>query len=310
MAIHYKHIKGMNALQTYCTLRWPVAAYEDTSSLDGSTYNPRVLIGTADVGTDDATDVSTSTSGYLGYMITSHATDQSIDQEFSFTNILNIVSSSTSDTSPLNFYLDDDCMAYTIPYMEDNDVGMLYTVLDGAVGYAFKASVDDEVEDILVLWDSSATESLPRVDVCGDLTVENDVTADGDIVSSNKVEGLYFNSTSDRRAKKNIKPFTFNALDFVIDTPIYTYQYNNADQNSFSVGIMAQDAALVDMDRFSLVDNINATGEKNDYMKVKESKIPFINMQAIKQQQELIETLWAEIRSLKQEIQTLKKDQH
>lgn len=104
----------------------------------------------------------------------------------------------------------------------------------------------------------------------------------------------YFNATSDKRAKENIRKADFSALAIVNSLPIYNFNYKNSDKPS--IGVIAQEAAEFNIDDFSLVENIEATGENNDYMSIKESKLIYILWKAIQEQQKEIENLKSQLR--------------
>lgn len=132
----------------------------------------------------------------------------------------------------------------------------------------------------------------------GSIYVGNEVIANGMIKSRNKVEAQYFNATSDKRAKTNIQQANFNALDIIKDLPIYTFNYKNSD--SPSIGLIAQEAKEVKFDNdFNLVDNLYASGENEDYMTLKESKLVYVLWKAVQEQQKEIELLKEEINTLK-----------
>lgn len=117
-----------------------------------------------------------------------------------------------------------------------------------------------------------------------DLTIENkqqdgtdngaNLRLSGDALIGNKCEALYFNATSDRRAKSNITPAEFSALDIIKQLPIYTFNYLNDPK--LSVGLIAQEAAEHDLDGFNMVDNLDASGEFGDFMQMKESKLVYV----------------------------------
>ena len=90
----------------------------------------------------------------------------------------------------------------------------------------------------------------------------------------NKCEALYFNATSDRRAKSNITPTQFSALNIVNSLPIYTFNYNNKEEKT--IGLIAQEAAEFDLNGFNMVDNLEATGQDGDFMQMKESKLVYV----------------------------------
>ena len=84
----------------------------------------------------------------------------------------------------------------------------------------------------------------------------------------------YFNATSDRRAKENIKKVDFSALSIINSLPIYSFNYKDSDKPS--IGVIAQEALKYNIEDFSLVENEEASGENNDYMSIKESKLIYI----------------------------------
>lgn len=132
----------------------------------------------------------------------------------------------------------------------------------------------------------------------GSIYVGDEVIANGIIKSKSKVEAQYFNATSDKRAKTNIQQANFNALDIVKDLPIYTFNYKNSD--SPSIGLIAQEAKEIKFDNdFNLVDNLSASGENEDYMTLKESKLVYVLWKAVQEQQKEIELLKEEINTLK-----------
>ena len=114
---------------------------------------------------------------------------------------------------------------------------------------------------------------------------------------NNPVEAPYFNATSDKRAKENIKPATYSALELVKNLPIYNFNYKN--NNEKVTGILAQDLLAAQPTELDLVSNINATGKDGDYMSIKNDKLMFVLMKAIQEQQEQIEALKSEIAFLK-----------
>ena len=132
-------------------------------------------------------------------------------------------------------------------------------------------------------------------DVSTKLTINTDkvvLSNDGTVVAQGKIEGLYFNATSDRRAKTCIRPLPDGALNTIMNTPVYTFNYLNS--NEPSCGVMAQD--LPEYDFFDFVDRSNP-----DLLKVHESKLVYLLWKAIQEQQ-------LQIRQLKDEIEELKNN--
>lgn len=113
-------------------------------------------------------------------------------------------------------------------------------------------------------------------------------------VTNGYVQAPYFNATSDARAKENIRKADFSALSIVNSLPVYNFNYKNSEKPS--IGVIAQEAAEFNVDDFSLVENVEATGENNDYMSVKESKLIYILWKAIQEQQQEIEELKSQLR--------------
>lgn len=134
------------------------------------------------------------------------------------------------------------------------------------------------------------------------LQVNSTITTTGQIntasvVSSGSVQGSFFNATSDKRAKENIKLASYSALDLIQKLPIYTYNYKSNHETV--TGVMAQDLLEVQPKELNLVSNITATGENGDYMSIKNDKLMFVLMKAIQEQQEKINHLEEELNKLK-----------
>lgn len=117
------------------------------------------------------------------------------------------------------------------------------------------------------------------------------------IVADGTITGLSFNATSDRRAKENIQPANYSALDLIQKLPIYIYNYKN--NNETVTGVMAQDLLEIQPKELDLVSNTTATGENGDYMSIKNDKLMFVLMKAIQEQQEKINYLEEELNKLK-----------
>ena len=108
------------------------------------------------------------------------------------------------------------------------------------------------------------------------------------ITTTGYCEADYFNARSDKRAKENIQPVKFSALDVVKHLPVYTFNYKN--KTEVVPGILAQDLLELNLP-VELVNNKEATGENEDYMTIKESKLIYILLKAIQEQQAEIEEL-------------------
>ena len=131
------------------------------------------------------------------------------------------------------------------------------------------------------------------------ITVKSDATFEKTITCSNQITAVSFNATSDKRAKTNIKRLDQEkALDIVNKLPVYSFNYKK--DNTPSIGVLAQEAAVYDgaIPNFSLVNNEQATGENGDYQTVKESKLVYILWAAIQEQSRQINQLKSQLKEL------------
>lgn len=130
------------------------------------------------------------------------------------------------------------------------------------------------------------------------ITIVNDESKNNsELVVKGKCEALFFNATSDRRAKSNIIPAEFSALKVVNAIPTYTFNYSNKEEKT--IGLIAQEAAKFDLDGFNMVDNLEATGQNGDFMQMKESKLVYVLWKAVQELSAEVEELKAKITSLK-----------
>ena len=131
------------------------------------------------------------------------------------------------------------------------------------------------------------------------ITVKSDATFEKTITCSDQITAVSFNATSDKRAKTNIKRLDQEkALDIVNKLPVYSFNYKK--DNTPSMGVLAQEAAVYDgaIPNFSLVNNEQATGENGDYQTVKESKLVYILWAAIQEQSRQINQLKSQLKEL------------
>ena len=80
-------------------------------------------------------------------------------------------------------------------------------------------------------------------------------------------------------------------LDIINNVQIYTFNYKQS--NTPSIGLIAQDLMDKTLNGFNFIDNLDATGENDDYMSVHESKLVYI--------------LWKAVQELSAEVNELKK---
>ena len=123
------------------------------------------------------------------------------------------------------------------------------------------------------------------------------VSASGVISSGSYCQASYFNATSDRRAKENIQLASYSALELIKKVQVYNYNYKiNSERVT---GIMAQDLLEHQPKELDLVSNTSATGENGDYMSIKTDKLVSVLWKAIQEQQEQIEELKKELKTLR-----------
>ena len=131
------------------------------------------------------------------------------------------------------------------------------------------------------------------------ITVKSAATFEKDVKCDGQIQAVSFNATSDKRAKTNIKRLDQEkALDIVNKLPVYSFNYKK--DNTPSIGVLAQEAAVYDgaIPNFSLVNNEQATGENGDYQTIKESKLVYILWAAIQEQSRQINQLKSQLKEL------------
>lgn len=268
MAIFYKHIKGCGSNTTsndsgcWSWIEWS----------NSTTSTPKIY-------TNSKNNATGWTS--LGNIITSNATDQAINNSFTFKN---------------NVVVEDILYFYNNSGTSMHDTGSKFELIlrDGAKMEAYSGGIYFSTK-VYLHKDVSATEKVKLQNglYVGD-KIETYPAKNGVIKADDKCEALYFNATSDRRAKSNITPLSASALSIVKSLPVYTFNYTSKPEET-TIGLIAQEAAEYDLDNFNMVDNLTATGENNDFMQMKESKLVYVLWKAVQE-------LSAEVESLKQQL--------
>lgn len=283
MAIFYEHIKGCGASNSYTSwIKWSnqTSKPSGVEALDCK-YLPRIQIDECDFGsiitskaTNQLMDCSFTVLGDLlmdgGYIVLDGG-DISIGlgQGISFKN----------DSLSNIYYKDEQTMVVQAADSNGKD----YLELN-ARSYNFTSAPVFIQKSLHVGAVTNFTENIGQ----------GNIKADGDIKADNKCEALYFNATSDRRAKSNITPAQFSALTIVKNLPIYTFNYTSKPEDKV-IGLVAQEAAEYNLDGFNMVDNLDASGENNDFMQIKESKLVYVLWKAVQE-------LSAEVESLKAQL--------
>lgn len=128
------------------------------------------------------------------------------------------------------------------------------------------------------------------------------------------VQATSFDTPSDEQLKSDIRPFSAG-LAAVLQLNPMSYQYNGKGgtrKGSTKIGLMAQDLQKVVpelVSEYTYVEKSNATLDKagvvlstDNFLSIKDNQIKYLLLNAIKEQQQLIETLQKEIGLLKAKI--------
>lgn len=172
--------------------------------------------------------------------------------------------------------------------------GTSITIADVAIYTASNISFSKAAEFSETLKVTGTTELTGKTTIKNKLELDTNEDSDsiktkGGISATKECSALYFNATSDKRAKENIQPANYNAIDLINKLPVYIYNYKNNTETV--TGILAQDLLEAQPKELDLVSNTNASGENNDYMSIKNDKLMFVLLKAIQEQQEQIEEL-------------------
>lgn len=269
MALNWQHIKGVygsdNAL---------VYTYLEFLADENST--PKLYTG----NTNTSTPNKEAGIRDWGNILTTGGMAQTITKSIRFNTPTGCRfydnSKITFGTSTNNTYIKYDLTTLALLINSETDM-----VLD-AKNIIFGKPADDK----FITFKNNITLESKKTLVCGNSTK----------ISEDYIQAPYFNATSDKRAKTNIQPFNGSALDIINKLQTYTYNYTNSQIKSY--GLMAQDLLDVDLNGFSFVDNKTATGTNNDYMTIHESKLVYLLIEAVKEQQ-------TQINELKQKLEEL-----
>lgn len=263
MAIFYEHIKGCGPQNKYTS--WIKWSDENGVPIDkNATYLPKIKVDEQD----------------FGHIITSYATDQSINEAFTFNEQVTFVSS----------------------ILLEYERGEYYTISTRSQGeFDFEGAREITItttqgNDDFIKFNTSLFETQTIKSTTSITTPEGNITnLKGTTINiTGKCQASHFNATSDARAKINITPTQFSALKVVNSIPTYTFNYIDKP-NDTVLGLIAQEAAGYNLDGFNMVDNLTASGEDGDYMQMKESKLVYVLWKAVQE-------LSAEVESLKAQL--------
>ena len=125
-------------------------------------------------------------------------------------------------------------------------------------------------------------------------------TGTGELYNSGNIKGLSFISTSDKRVKQNISPFS-GALSKVMLLSPKTYFYNaqafprfEAEKDKPQIGFIAQEVEAI------FPEMVTTDGDEVGLKGVRYGQLTAVLVQAIKEQQGMIEELQKEVKKLKE----------
>ena len=283
MALNWQHIKGVynkdgNPLPLYTYIEFS----NNNTALKTVDVLPSLYVSTNNLSSLE--EIKTGATE-LGKIITSKAINQTIDVPFVF-----------KDTLSINYSKDKALLKLT-----NNTTSLLeYAYIDNKINIKSNNILFKAINnDVLELNKDEVKIHAPKLNTKDIIITKGFILKVGDDtkVNAEYIQAPYFNATSDIRAKENILPFNQNALDIINKLQTYTYNYKDSKQKSY--GIMAQDMLNVNINDFSFVENVAATGTDGDYMSIHESKLVYLLIEGMKEQQK-------EIQSLKKELEELK----
>ena len=275
MALNWQHIKGIYGSDPlYTFIEFSKTVY-DANSKNTFDYAPTIWYG-----------VNNSTDKELGHIITEKATGQVIQNILTLNDFL-ICNKGIKNHNSIEYINDSD-----------NNFKISFSSADKSDYITLKASenknlnLEIPIEGKFTIKANTILSDNSRLEVGTNTISKTTITKD-------YVEAPYFNATSDMRAKENITPFNGDAIKIITSLPTYTFNYKNSD--TISYGILAQDLVNTKINDFSFIENVNASGENNDYMKVKETKLIYLLIEGMKAQQKEIDDLKAQLEELKNE---------
>ena len=296
MAIFYKHIKGCgeNSIGSGNTDVWSwimwASSANNTNLKASQSYLPEVYVSKT-----NSFEKATS----CGKILTSDAIDQKVTQLMCFNKGLYASSIVLTDADAENenigysnntLYLDAANKDSVIGTMNFNARDFIFQKqTNGASSFTVGPSAffnsNTTIRSNLYVG-PSMTYKFPTED-----------SEKGTIKADYKCEAKFFNATSDRRAKTDITPASFSALGVVQSLPVYSFKYNT--NPTPVIGLIAQEAAYYNLDGFNMVDNLLATGEDNDFMQMKESKLVYVLWKAVQELSDQVNDLKSQLASLK-----------
>lgn len=278
--IFWEHIKGLN---------------KDTNEV--LTYiNFQKTVGTQMINNPTIGVGATGYNEVNNHILTSGMTNGYISNPFTFKQGLWIQEGDVSNPRiAFNAYQNKwNFISFNWPLLiraESNGNNTPYNIdiLSDKGDITIESKATDQAYGHIYIKGNSLSLQVPAVSMDGHMSTHKiDITA-GSGNDDGSCTAVYFNATSDWRAKKDFKLLDINALELIKKVQLYSFKYK--DNNTPSIGIIAQDVENIDIEGFKLIGNENATGENFDYMTIHESKLVYILWKAIQEQQKEIEEL-------------------
>lgn len=290
MALNWQHIKGVYGDGTkdyYTYVEWSIAA------------NAAPVLYFSDTNYNTSTDITTNAK-LMGSMVLSHINNNYYGTN-SYHNNINIIYHNEHDEIQQLFTIIPGPNQLSVTKHTNYGAGEPTIVVNTNSEFVGNLNASNSIfgniaNDYLHIDPYQAkkiTSSMP-IEVKG-----STITVGGSKITSEYVEAPYFNATSDIRAKTNINPFNISAINIVKTLNTYTYTYK--DSGLISYGIMAQDVQTLKINDFTFVNNPDASGENGDYISIKEDKLVYLLLEAVKEQQKQIDKLEKEIEVLRHE---------
>ena len=278
--IFWKHIKGLSSDNYYTFLRFePASGVTRSPSADytNQIFLPHIFIQNATSGFSDLVAQD------CGYVITSEISGGAISKSFTFNKDVTI-----KDFLILNKTISGNTKSLKIEWDATNDNNKWKYSSEQDLQFQSSNILFDATGNITIKHGTNKEIVFERVIRTNKIIVEE---APGN--EKEKYPGsctaVYFNATSDYRAKKDFKLLDIDALELIKKVQLYSFKYKESNQPS--IGIIAQDVQDVNINGFELVDNKEASGANFDYMSIHESKLIYILWKAIQEQQKEIEEL-------------------
>lgn len=316
--LHWEHIKGFNGsnnggnpLNVFSVIEWTRNSVTPSSGKVTSNDMPKLaLLSNNPQGSVFQHDNTTGklknnlVEGVSGYSCGSLVATNVINT-FNYTNYFNGLTyfSNNLETNGDIYFWDSHRIYFEkfqgtdLDYLSwiysDNDADWLE--IHGHNGIRFSTKKDGTERVIAYL---GYNNSYPKSFILGPTSIISSTTVQagydlfvGDYVKiNNYCQALYFNATSDKRAKENFHTLNNGFLDIVKNMQVYGFNYkDNADTRT--IGLIAQEIQDIDIDGFSLVENKNATGENGDFMMIRESKLIYVLLGAVQELTKEVEEL-------------------